>query len=67
MARVNPCARGERVRLAAAVGALPVMAGMLSGCLVAGYTAGRGWFVWPGGVGLVIMLLVLLFLLRGKS
>ena len=39
----------------------------LSGCLVAGYTSSGGGFVWPGGLGLVFVLLVLLwFLLRKR-
>jgi len=24
----------------------------LSGCVAVGYSSGRGWFVWPGGLGL---------------
>ena len=54
------------VRVVLVMAALPVSAN-LCGCLVAGYSSGRGWFVWPGGVGVVIMLLALLFVLRGKS
>ena len=27
----------------------------LSGCLVAGYSSGRGWFVWPGSLGLLVI------------
>ena len=38
----------------------------LSGCLAVGYSSGGGWFVWPGGVGLLVILLVLWFALRGR-
>ena len=30
-----------------------------TGCIVAGYTTGGGWFLWPGGLGLIILLLIL--------
>ena len=37
----------------------------LSGCLVAGYSSGGGFWIWPGS--LVITLLLVLFLfLRGR-
>ncbi|MGI4853804.1 MAG: hypothetical protein ACRYF4_07145 [Janthinobacterium lividum] len=39
----------------------------LSGCLVAGFSSSGGAFIWPGGLGLVFMLLVVLwFLLRRR-
>ncbi len=38
----------------------------LSGCLVAGYRSGGGWFVWPGSFGFLIVLLLLFFFLRGR-
>jgi hypothetical protein len=37
----------------------------LSGCMVVGYSSGGGFFVWPG-VGLLVVLLVLWLLLRGR-
>ena len=51
--------------------ALVAMAGLLgggalSGCLVAGYSSRGGAFVWPGGLGLVLMLVLIYFLLRGR-
>jgi hypothetical protein len=38
------------------------------GCIVIGYRSGGGWFVWPGGLGLVLMLALLLFMFlrRGR-
>lgn len=38
----------------------------LSGCLVAGYSTQGGGFIWPGGLGFVVVLLLLFFLLRGR-
>jgi hypothetical protein len=38
----------------------------LSGCLVAGYSTGGGWFVWPGSLGLLIIILVVVFLIRRR-
>ena len=32
-----------------------------SGCIAVGYRSGGGWFVWPGGLGLLLMLLLLYF------
>ncbi len=37
-----------------------------TGCLVAGYSSGGGGFIWPGGLGLVVMILLVLFLLRRR-
>jgi hypothetical protein len=38
----------------------------LSGCLVAGYSSGGGWFVWPGSLGLVVIVLLIVFLVRRR-
>ncbi len=38
----------------------------LSGCLVAGYSSGGGWFVWPGSFGLLFLLLILYVVLRRR-
>ncbi len=39
---------------------------LLSGCLVVGYSSRSGAFVWPGGIGLLLLLLLLWFLFRGR-
>ncbi len=44
-----------------ALGAL-MMPAMLSGCFVVGYSSASGGFIWPGGLGLVVMLLVIWFI-----
>jgi hypothetical protein len=44
-----------------------VLAGGLCGCLVAGVSSGGGWFIWPGGFGLVVLILVILFFLRRRG
>jgi hypothetical protein len=38
-----------------------------SGCVVAGgYSSGRGWFIWPGTIGILVIVAVLLLLLRRR-
>ncbi len=56
---VRSAARAAGVAVA---GLLTAMS--LSGCLVAGYSSRGGGFIWPGGFGLVILVLLLLFFLR---
>jgi hypothetical protein len=41
-------------------------AGALSGCLVAGYSSRGGGFIWPGGLGGLVLLALLFFFLRGR-
>jgi hypothetical protein len=43
-----------------------VVALSFTGCIVVGYRSRGGWFVWPGGLGLLIVVLLVLFLLRGR-
>jgi hypothetical protein len=45
-------------------GALLIAMLTQSGCIVIGYSSGGGWFIWPGGLGLII-LMVVLYLLFG--
>ena len=38
-----------------------------SGCIVAGgYSSGRGWFIWPGTIGILLVLAVLFLLFRRR-
>jgi hypothetical protein len=38
-----------------------------SGCVVAGgYSSGRGWFIWPGTIGILLVIAVLFLLLRRR-
>ncbi len=39
---------------------------LLSGCLVAGVSSSGGAFIWPGGLGLVVVILLVIFLLRRR-
>lgn len=41
-------------------------AGMLTGCVAVGYSSRGGWFMWPGGFGLLLVLGILFWLLRGR-
>lgn len=47
-------------------GAALLLLGALTGCVAVGYSSGGGWFVWPGGLGLILLLLLLFFVLRGR-
>ena len=38
----------------------------LSGCLMVGYSSRGGGFIFPGGLGLLVMLLVLYLLMRRR-
>jgi hypothetical protein len=38
----------------------------LSGCLMVGYSSGGGWFVWPGGLGLLVVVLIVVFVMRRR-
>jgi hypothetical protein len=41
-------------------------AAALSGCLVAGVSSNGGAFIWPGGIGLLLVVLVIVFLIRRR-
>ena len=41
-------------------------ANLLSGCVMVGYSSRGGFFVWPGGLGLLLLLLLLWLLLRPR-
>ncbi len=43
-----------------------LMCSMLSGCVVAGVSSTGGAFIWPGGLGLLVIVLVVLFLMRRR-
>jgi FtsH-binding integral membrane protein len=38
----------------------------LTGCVVVGASSSGGWFIFPGGIGLILMILLVLFLLRRR-
>lgn len=37
-----------------------------SACVGVGYSNRGGWFVWPGGLGLLLVIVVILLLLRRR-
>ncbi len=37
-----------------------------SACIVAGYSSRGGWFVWPGSLGLIFILLLFYLFSRGR-
>lgn len=48
-----------------AIAALALSSG-LEGCVVVGASSRGGFFVWPGGLGLLVLLLAVVFLLRRR-
>ncbi|HLI77462.1 MAG TPA: hypothetical protein VKV02_10995 [Acidobacteriaceae bacterium] len=43
-----------------------VFCGSLSGCVVVGASSRGGFFIWPGGIGLLLILALLFFVLRRR-
>jgi hypothetical protein len=52
-------------KLATSLAALLATLGF-SGCMVAGYSSGGGWFVWPGSLGILVIILVIVLLMRRR-
>jgi hypothetical protein len=49
------------------VGIITLLLLCSSGCVVAGgYSSGRGWFIWPGTIGILLVVAVLFLLLRRR-
>jgi hypothetical protein len=60
---------GSKRSLAATVGMAGgwlMVASLLSGCVAVGYSSGGGWFIWPGGLGLLLVVVVIVMLLRRR-
>ncbi|WP_263382672.1 hypothetical protein [Granulicella arctica] len=60
---------GAGQQLIAAIGSLAaglLLCLTLSGCLVAGYSSGAGFFLWPGSISLLVVVLFVVFLLRRR-
>ena len=38
----------------------------ITGCVVVGGSSHGGWFIWPGGFGLVFLVLLYIFFFRGR-
>jgi protein-S-isoprenylcysteine O-methyltransferase Ste14 len=62
----------EIAKMVAVMGAWLVAASLLTGCVTVGYSRmggggmGGGWFMWPGGLGLVLVVVVILLLVRRR-
>ena len=49
------------------LGVITLLLLLSSGCVVAGgYSSGRGWFIWPGTIGILVVVAVLFLLLRRR-
>ena len=38
----------------------------LTGCVIAGVSSGGGFFIWPGSLGLLVLILIAVFVLRRR-
>jgi hypothetical protein len=47
--------------------AMAALAATQAGCVVIGYRSGAGWFMWPGGIGLILMLALFLLMFLRRS
>ena len=49
---------------------LPIIGVLLSlsssACVGAGYSSGRGWFVWPGGLVFLVVIIIVVLLVRRR-
>ena len=54
------------VRVLCVIAAGPLLAISLCGCLVAGVSSNGGAFIWPGGLGMLVILALIFFLLRRR-
>ena len=49
------------------LGIITLLLLLSSGCVVVGgYSSGRGWFIWPGTIGILLVVAVLFLLLRRR-
>jgi hypothetical protein len=54
----------SNIRIAAMLAMCLACCCTLTGCLVAGYSSGGGFWVWPGSIVITLMLLALWFFTR---
>jgi hypothetical protein len=43
-----------------------VVLGPLCGCLMGGYSSGGGFFIWPGSIVVTLLMVLFIFLRRGR-
>ena len=49
------------------LGIITLLLLLSSGCVVVGgYSSGRGWFIWPGTIGLLLVIAIVFLLLRRR-
>jgi hypothetical protein len=50
-----------------AIALVPLLIMTQTACIaVGGYSSSGGWFIWPGSLGLILILVLLFFFLRGR-
>ncbi len=58
--------RVNGMRQLSLVVALLTLFNCATGCVAVGYSSSGGWFVWPGGLGLLVIILLVVFFLRRR-
>ena len=65
MKRPNPMkSRSKAARHALILASTLILCTTLTGCLVFGYTSNGGWFIWPGSITLLLVILLIVWLIR---
>ena len=45
---------------------IALIVALQTSCVVAGYSSNRGWFIWPGSIGLVVIIALLFLFFRRR-
>ena len=48
-------------------GLLAAVAASQTACIAVGYRSGGGFFVWPGGLGLIVLIVIVVILLARRA
>lgn len=48
------------------MGLVPLLILSQASCISVGYSGRSGWFIWPGGLGLLILVVFVVWLLRRR-
>jgi FtsH-binding integral membrane protein len=69
---MKPDSRVRTTSIASAIGESVLLALLscgalsLTGCVIAGVSSGGGFFIWPGSIGLLVLILIAVFVLRRR-
>ena len=69
---MKPDSRFGATSIASAIGQSMLLALLscgalsLTGCVIAGVSSGTGFFIWPGSIGLLVLILIAVLVLRRR-